>query len=129
MIILVTIRAIGVTAKGLKKTLDAMSGKHSVVSLEKPAARGPSYVRRKVQQSETGSPSGGDSRWFKKRSTREQRPVTDITVMMMMMMIMMIMMMGIILRSNSINSFIKPEIKTFLYQPAPKPSVPQQWFC
>jgi hypothetical protein len=95
VIILVTIRAIGVPAKGLKKTLDAMSGKHSIVSLAKAAVRGPSYVMWKVQQSETGSLSGGDSHWFKKRSTVEQRPETDITMMMMMMM-----MMGTILRSN-----------------------------
>jgi hypothetical protein len=41
-----------------------------------------------VLQSETGSLSGGDRRWFKRRSTGEKRPVTrdnnDIIIIIIM---------------------------------------------
>jgi hypothetical protein len=47
---------IGVTrmvTKGLKKNLEAIPGKHSVDSLQKPAVLGTSHIIRKVLQSET----------------------------------------------------------------------------
>ena len=44
-------------------------------SLQKTAVPGTSHIIRKEPQSETGSLSGGDHRWFR-RSTRKKRPVT-----------------------------------------------------
>jgi hypothetical protein len=61
--------------KKFKENLEAMPGKHSIDSLEKRAILGTSHIIRKVRQSETWSLSGGDHRWFKRRSTREKKPV------------------------------------------------------
>jgi hypothetical protein len=45
--------AIGIVAKGLKKNLEAMPGKHSIDSLQKTAVLGTSHIMREVLQSET----------------------------------------------------------------------------
>ena len=76
MFIPVIIGATGIVTKGLKKNLEAITGKHSIYSLQKTAVLGTSHIIRNVLQSETLSLSGGDHRWFKRRSTREKRPVT-----------------------------------------------------
>ena len=52
--------AIGIITKGLKNTLEAMLGKHSIVSLQKTAILGTSYIIREILQSKTRSLSGGD---------------------------------------------------------------------
>jgi hypothetical protein len=75
MIIPVIIRATGIATKGLKKNLEAMLGKYSIDSLQKTALFRTSYIKLKVQQSETGSLSGRDRRCFM-RSTSNKRPVT-----------------------------------------------------
>ena len=82
--------ATGIVTKVLRKTLEDISGKHSIDSPHNTAILGTSHVKRKVLQSGTWSLSGGDQRWFK-RSTRKKRSVTrDNKNMMMMMMVMMI---------------------------------------
>jgi hypothetical protein len=60
--------ATGTVKKGLKINVEAVPGKHSVYSLQKTAILGTSHVIRKVLQCETGSLSGGDHRWFSRRS-------------------------------------------------------------
>jgi hypothetical protein len=72
MIIPVTTGAIGMVTKVLKKNLEAITGKHSTDSLQKRAILGISHIIWKVPQSEIGSLSGGDHRWFKRRSTGEK---------------------------------------------------------
>jgi hypothetical protein len=52
-IIPVVIGATGIVTKCLKKTLEAVPGKHSIESLQKTAVLGTSHVIRKVLQSET----------------------------------------------------------------------------
>jgi hypothetical protein len=54
----------GMVTKGLKKNLDAIPGKRSIDSLQETAVVGTAHTIRKVLQSETGSLSGGDHRWF-----------------------------------------------------------------
>ena len=64
----------------LKENLEAVSGKHSIDSLQKTAILGTSHIIRKVLQCEAWSLSGGDHCWFKK-ITGKNRPVTrDIIV-------------------------------------------------
>jgi hypothetical protein len=75
MIIPLIIRATGIVTNSLKKTLDPVSVKHSIYSLQKTAILWTSHIIRKLLQSKTWSLSGGDHSWFK-RSTREKRPVT-----------------------------------------------------
>jgi hypothetical protein len=53
MIVPVVIRAIGMVTKGLRYSLEAILGKHSVDSLQKTAVLGTSYIMRKILQSET----------------------------------------------------------------------------
>ena len=53
MIIPVIIGATKIVRKGLKKTLEAIPGKHSTDSPQKTAVLGTSHVIRKVLQSET----------------------------------------------------------------------------
>jgi hypothetical protein len=55
--------------------MEVVPGKQSIDTLHNIAVLGTSHIIRKVMQSETGSLSGGDHRWFK-RSTRKKRPVT-----------------------------------------------------
>jgi len=62
--------------KGLKKSSEDMPEKLSTDSLPKTAVLGTSHRARKVLQSETGSPSGGDHRGFRRRGTGEKRLVT-----------------------------------------------------
>jgi len=69
MIKLVITGAIRMVTKGLKKNLEAIPGKHSIDSLQKTAIFGTSHIIQKLLQSETGSLSGGEQRWFN-RSTR-----------------------------------------------------------
>ena len=45
--------ATGIVTRGLRKTLVAITGKHSTDSLQKTAERGTSHIIRKVLQSET----------------------------------------------------------------------------
>jgi hypothetical protein len=80
-IIPVIIGATGIVTRGLRKNLEAVPGKHSIVSLQKTAILGTSHIIRKVLQCETGSLSGGDHRWFK-RSTRRKslRQETTTTI-------------------------------------------------
>jgi hypothetical protein len=53
MIIPVVTGVTGMVTKGLKKNLEAIPGKHSVDSLQKPAICGTSHIIWKVLQSET----------------------------------------------------------------------------
>jgi hypothetical protein len=55
--------------KSLKKNLEALPRKRSIVSLQKRAILETSHVIRKVQQSEARNVIGGDHRLFR-RSTR-----------------------------------------------------------
>jgi hypothetical protein len=45
--------AIGIVINGLKKNLEAVLGKHSIISLKKTAILGTSHIIWKVLQSET----------------------------------------------------------------------------
>jgi len=74
IIIPVIIRTTRIVTKDLKKNLEAIPGKHSVVLLQKTAILGTSHITRKVQQCDTGNLSSGDHCFF--RSTRKKRPVT-----------------------------------------------------
>jgi hypothetical protein len=49
----VIIGATGIVTKGLKQNLEAITGKHSIDSLQKTAILGTSHIIRKVLQSET----------------------------------------------------------------------------
>jgi hypothetical protein len=53
MIIQVITGATSIAAEGLKKVLKAISGKHSIDSLQNTAVSGTSHILRKVLQSET----------------------------------------------------------------------------
>jgi hypothetical protein len=53
--------------KVLKKNLETIQGKYSVESLQK-ITHGTSHIIRKALQSETSSLSGGNHRWFKRKS-------------------------------------------------------------
>ena len=68
--------ATGIVSKGSKKNLEATPGRHATDSLQKTAILGTSHIMRKVLQSGTWSLSGGDYRWFKRRSARKKRLVT-----------------------------------------------------
>ena len=74
-IIPVTYGATRILTEDLRKNLKATAGKHSIDSTQKTVILGTSHIIWKVLQTETGSLSGGDHRWFK-RSTRKKRPVT-----------------------------------------------------
>jgi hypothetical protein len=76
VIIPVIIGATGIVREGLKKNLQTIPGKHLTDSVQKTAILGTSHIIQKVLQSETGSMSGGNHSWFKRRSTREKRAVT-----------------------------------------------------
>jgi hypothetical protein len=71
----VIIGATGIVRRSLRKTLEAVLGRHSIDSLQKIAILGTSHIIRKVLECEASSLRGGDHRWFK-RSTRKKRPVT-----------------------------------------------------
>jgi t-SNARE complex subunit (syntaxin) len=59
-------------------------------SLKKTAVLGTSHIMRKVMQCETGSLGGGDHRWFKRRSTRKNRPVArEIIIIIIIIIIIM----------------------------------------
>jgi hypothetical protein len=80
-IIPVIIGATRIVTKCLKKNLKAIPGKHSIYSVQKTAILGTSHKIQKVLQSETGSMSGGNHSWFKRRSTENKRHVTrDIII-------------------------------------------------
>ena len=68
----ITIGATGIVTEGLNKNLEAIPGKHSIDSLHKSAVLGTSHIIGKVVQCETGSLSGGDHRWFKKKCQGER---------------------------------------------------------
>jgi hypothetical protein len=53
MIIPVVIGATGIVTKGLKKNVEAITGKHSTDSLQKTAILGTSHIIQKILQSET----------------------------------------------------------------------------
>jgi hypothetical protein len=74
IIIPVIIRTIRIVTKDLKKNLEAIPGKHSVVLLQKTAILGTSHIIQKVLQCETGNLSSGGHCFF--RITRKKRPVT-----------------------------------------------------
>jgi hypothetical protein len=79
-IIPVIIGAIGIATRSLRTNLEAVSGKHSIDSLQKTAILGTSHIIRKVLQCEACSLSGGDHCWFK-RIAKKNRPVTrDIII-------------------------------------------------
>ena len=79
MIIMVITGVTGVVTNGLRKNLEPIPGKHSILSLKKTAILETSYIIRKVLQCETGNLSGGDRCWFKSRSERGKRHVTTTT--------------------------------------------------
>ena len=64
MIIPTVTRATGIVTEGSKRNVESTPGKHSTDSLQETAVLGTSHIMRKVLQSETGSMSGGDERWF-----------------------------------------------------------------
>ena len=76
MIIPVMIGATGIITESLKKNLEAVPGKYSIVSPQQTAILGTPHIIREVLQSEprTRALSGDDHRSF--RSTRKKRPVT-----------------------------------------------------
>jgi predicted homoserine dehydrogenase-like protein len=53
MLIPVIIGATGIVTKGVKKSLEAITGKHSIDSLQRTAILRTSHIVRKVLQSET----------------------------------------------------------------------------
>jgi hypothetical protein len=57
--------ATGRVTKNLRKNLEAIPGKHSVDSLQKPGIFGTSHIIRKVLQCDTLSLSGRGHCWFK----------------------------------------------------------------
>jgi len=85
----VIIRVTGIVTKILRKTLEAVPGKHSIDSPQNTAILRTPHVKRKVLQCGTCSLSGGDQRWFK-RSTRKKRSVTRDNKNMMMVIIIVI---------------------------------------
>jgi hypothetical protein len=74
---------------GLRKNLEAIAGKRSVESLQETAVVGTAHVTREVLQSETGSLSGGDHRWFK-GSTGEKWPVARDKIIIIIIIIIII---------------------------------------
>ena len=64
MIVAVITGATRMVTKGLKKHLEATPGRHLIDLLQKTAILGTSHIISKVLQSETGSLSSGDRRWF-----------------------------------------------------------------
>jgi hypothetical protein len=76
MILLVISGATGIVTKGLKISVEAIPGKHSVYSSQKAVVLGTSHIIPKVLQSETRNLSGGDRRWFRRKSAKEKRCVT-----------------------------------------------------
>jgi hypothetical protein len=68
-IIPVIIGATGIVTKDLKKNLEAITAKHLTDSVQKTAILGTSHIIQKVLQSETGSLSGGNHCWFKRRKS------------------------------------------------------------
>jgi len=58
--------------RSLRKNLEAVPGKHSIDSPQKPAVLWTAHTIRKVLQCETGRESGGDRHWFKGRSAAEK---------------------------------------------------------
>ena len=85
----VIIRASRIGTKGLRKNLEAIARKRSVDSIQKTAMLGTSHIIWKVLQSETGSLSGGDHRWFR-RSTRKKRLVTGENKIIIIIIIIII---------------------------------------
>jgi hypothetical protein len=71
----VIIGATGIVTKSLRKSPEAVPGKHSIDSLQQTAVLGTAHIIRKVLRCETGSLSGGGRRWFK-GSAGEKRSVT-----------------------------------------------------
>jgi hypothetical protein len=71
----VIIGATGIVTKSLRKSPEAVPGKHSIDSLQQTAVLGTAHIIRKVLQCETGSLSGGGRRWFK-GSAGKKRSVT-----------------------------------------------------
>jgi hypothetical protein len=78
----VIIGATRIVTKDLKNNLKAIPGKHLTDSVQKTAILGTSHIIQKVLQSETGSMSGGNHSWFKRRSTEDKRHVTREVVIM-----------------------------------------------
>ena len=64
-IIPIIIAATGTVTRNLQKNLEAVSGKHSIDSLQKTAK---THILRKVLQCKTCSLSGGDHHWFKRNT-------------------------------------------------------------
>ena len=89
-IIPVIIGATGIVTRSLRKTLEAIPGKHSIDSLQKTAILGTSHIIREVLQCEILSLSGGVHHWFK-RSTRKKRPVTRDIYIIIIIIIIIIM--------------------------------------
>jgi hypothetical protein len=78
--------ATGTVTKGLTKNLEAIPGKHSIDSQQKPAILGTSHIIWKVLQCETLRLSGGDHCWFK-GSTGEKRLVTRDNIIIIIIII------------------------------------------
>jgi hypothetical protein len=55
--------------------VETIAGRHSIDSVQQTAVLGTSHIIRRVMQCEAGRLSGGDHRWFKSRSSRENRRV------------------------------------------------------
>ena len=89
MIIPVIIGATGIVTRSLRKNVEAVSGKHSIDSLQKTAILGTSHIIRKVLQCEACSLSGGDHCWFN-RITRKNRPVTRVITIIIIIIIIII---------------------------------------
>jgi hypothetical protein len=86
-VIPVIIGATGIVTKSLRKSLEAVPGKHSIDSLQQTAILGTSHTTRKVLQCET-------ERWGSPLVQEKYQEVSlsqETTTMMMMMMMTMIM--------------------------------------
>jgi hypothetical protein len=79
-----------IMAAVLKKNLEAVPVKQLVDSLQKAAILGTSHRTRKVLQCETGSLSGRNCRWFRRRSAREKRPAIGDKIIIIIIIIIII---------------------------------------
>ena len=91
----VIIGATGMVTKGLKKNLEATAGKNSTDSLQKTAVLVTSHILRKVLQSETGSPSGGESQLVEAEKYRREKACDRRHIIILIIIIIIIIIINI----------------------------------
>ena len=90
MIIRVITEATGIVTKVERKILKPNGFNGFNGFPKKTAILGTSHIRGKVLQCETGSLSSEDHHLFKRRSTREKRPVTrDNTIIILILILIL----------------------------------------